>query len=319
MSRGVRRTFRVLLSASLRCDGIGAGLILILTIYGFAFRLGWPEALAAAVVGVLGLEYYFLPLRGFGVAGFQQWLTLSIFLLVSLLTSRIAAGLRRQNLENQRLRADLHDFLHICQAVVECRTEDEILARIDVLRKALHADGLTVYEKTAGIFSESGRKPEQVTEASLGEVAASGVALCNPAYSITPMRAKGELWGSMAATGVLCSQELLQSAGNFLAKAILTVRLADSEGAVALAGRYEELKSQISDEVIHEIRGSLHCIGLATASLLSERPCSPLQQRQMLRAISEELERIERTGARVARQKQRPEIFPPESFPAHTI
>jgi two-component system, OmpR family, sensor histidine kinase KdpD len=272
-------------------------LILVLMVLCIAIIWGWLEALVAALAAGLGLDYFFLPPRGWGPQEPQQWVALFVFLVTALATGQLTARSKRHRVEAEHRRKEMGKLLQLSDALLECRTTEAIAGRMaHVLFDILGAEGVAVYEKTTGSVSYSGTKRVRAVEEQLRDVAASGGASVDPksGASIVPIRESGEPWGSVGIVGAIVSLELLMAIGERLGNAITNARLADKAKEVEIVRRSDEFKSAVFDALAHEARAPLGSIGIAVTTLLSEKPGDPAQQREMLNVIKEEMERMDR-------------------------
>ena len=114
-------------------------LLLVLAVLCIALVWGWLEALVAAVVAGLGLNYFFLPPRGsFSMDNPQHWVDLLAFLVTALATGQLSAreleilALLSEGLANKEIADRLKisfatvrtHLMHIYEKLhVRCRTE----------------------------------------------------------------------------------------------------------------------------------------------------------------------------------------------------
>ncbi len=87
-----------LLAGALRVpyvDHATIGLLLLGAVVGLGVYWGTLEALAAAIVGGAGFDYFFLPPLGFGIEKPEHWVTLAIFLFVAVSTGHLASRLKQ--------------------------------------------------------------------------------------------------------------------------------------------------------------------------------------------------------------------------------
>jgi len=94
-------------------DVTTATLALVLVVVGVGLRWGRAEALLAALVASLGLDYYFLPPRGFGIDAPDHWIALVAFVMTALGIALARSRARQKE------------------------TEAEIIRRSDVLKSAV--------------------------------------------------------------------------------------------------------------------------------------------------------------------------------------
>ena len=74
-------------------------LILVLEVAGIALRWGRIEAVSAALAAALGLDYYFLPPRGFGIDSPDHWVALVAFLVTAFGTALARGRVAEKEME----------------------------------------------------------------------------------------------------------------------------------------------------------------------------------------------------------------------------
>lgn len=99
-------------------------LVLVLVILGIAMRWGLAEAVAAAVPGSLGLDYFFLPPYGFGMSDPAHWVAYFTFLTTALATSHLAARANRHRAEAVQRRIELEKLHRLTEALSKCDSEE---------------------------------------------------------------------------------------------------------------------------------------------------------------------------------------------------
>ena len=115
-----------------------AGLILVTVVTLCSVLWGSGPGLVAALVGVSGLNYYFIPpLHTFAIAGTENWIAFIVFACCALIVGQLSARAqdRLARLEDEQARAKLlHEEL---QAALREATNAELLRRSETLKSAL--------------------------------------------------------------------------------------------------------------------------------------------------------------------------------------
>lgn len=278
-------------------DVTTTALTLVLAILGIALRWGWAEAISAAIAGSLALDYLFLPPPGLGIGDLDHWVAYVTFLVTALATGHLSARASRHRAEAIHRRVEIEKLHRLACALSECGDEEGIVELLAAwLREIPGIDGAAVYDRSLGPIWRSGAQSEQISDAQLREVAASGSRFQNPDSSVVikPVRVNGECAGSVGIVGFGISLGLLKAAAESVGSAIAKIRAAQAAKEAEIARRSDELKSSIFDALAHEARGPLNSIRIAATTLLSKRPGDGAQQREMLQIVQEEVDRLNR-------------------------
>jgi two-component system, OmpR family, sensor histidine kinase KdpD len=271
-------------------------LVLVLAVLCIALTRDWLEALVAAIVAGLGLDYFFLPPRGFGMDQPEHWVALLVFLVTALAAGQLSARANRHRTEAIRRRAEIEQLYRLSDAISERERSHHILEGIgEPLQEILGLEAVALYDQATGRVSRSGMPAGQLTDDQLRAVATSGYGFSDleSGVSILPIWESGELAGSLGVAGTV-SKGLLKAAAEKVGAAIARIRAAERVKEASAARRSDELRFAIFDALAHEAKGPLNSINIAATTMLSERPGNSAQQREMLSVISEEAGRINR-------------------------
>lgn len=271
-------------------------LLLVLAVLCIALVWGWLEALVAAVVAGLGLNYFFLPPRGsFSMDNPQHWVDLLAFLVTALATGQLSARERRQRAEAVQRRRETEKLHWISRALWECHSVEAIVQRLPgSLLDITGVEAAAVYHQAGNRTWRAGGRDDCIAERQLRATAASGKCFQDPdsALTIVPLREGGQLAGSIGVAGAGVSLSSLQAIREIVENAVAKAQVAESAKEAEIARRAEELRSAVFDALAHEATGPLGTIQLAATSLLSDRPGDAAQQREMITIVKEEVDRL---------------------------
>lgn len=116
------RALRICLSAGAICSFVAAvnhlshvntttvALLLVLSVLCIALTWGWLEALIAAIVAGLSLDYFFLPPNGFRIEGSEHWVALSTFVVTALAAGQLSARANRHRDQAVQRREEIEDY-----------------------------------------------------------------------------------------------------------------------------------------------------------------------------------------------------------------
>ncbi|MGP8246876.1 MAG: ATP-binding protein [Bryobacteraceae bacterium] len=272
-------------------------LVLVLAVLGIALVWGWVEALVAALAAGLGLNYFFLPPRGFGIEDLQHWVALLAFLATAVATGQLSARERQHRAEAVKRRTNLEKIHKVFELLRECDSADAIVRRLaGSLLEIAGVETVAVYHGAIDRTWRSGAGGERIADGQLRAVAASGNCFENSdtSVAIVPLRESGELAGSIGAAGAGVTLAWLEAVAETVENAMARAQVAEKAKEAEIARRADELRSAMFDALAHEATGPLATIEIAASTLLSDRPGDAAQQREMLTIIREEVDRFSR-------------------------
>jgi K+-sensing histidine kinase KdpD len=128
----------VLLRLQTHLNVAATGLLLVTVVTICSVLWGSGPGLLAALIGVTGLNYFFIPPVGtFAIAGMENWIAFIVFACCALIVGQLSARAqdRLARLEDEQARARvLHEEL---QAALREANEAELLRRSESLKSAL--------------------------------------------------------------------------------------------------------------------------------------------------------------------------------------
>lgn len=123
-------------------------LVLVLAVLCIALVWGSVEALVAALVAGLGLDYFFLRPPGFGIDDPQHWVDLFAFLATALATGQLSARVNRHRAEAVRRREEIEKLSRLSGALSEYGHEEAIVQRLaGSLLEILGVEAAAVYDR----------------------------------------------------------------------------------------------------------------------------------------------------------------------------
>ncbi len=268
---------------------------LVLLSLGIAVRWGWVEALTASLAGGLGFDYFFLPPRGFGLEAPEHMITLGAFLLTAVTTGGLAARVRRHRNEAEHRSAELGSLYEFSSALRDDEPGDIPGGRVaDHVVGIFGFEGAAFFDRQSERVFRSGIEGGRVPEVWLREVAATGVSLLDRAsnVSVIAIREGSNLAGSLGIAGAPISQRLLDEVAERVSVTIAKGHAARQSMEAELLRRSENLRAAVLDALAHEIKSPLSTVKVSVSTLLSQRPGSPDQQRELLQIINEEADRM---------------------------
>jgi len=278
-----------------RINDASVALVLVLAVVLLATAWGSAEAMVAAIAGGFGLDYFFLPPRGFSIEAPDHILAMLVFLTTAIVTGQLAARSQQRRIFAERRQQEIDKLYQLVSALLD--SEDAEANMPDLVAKVMaifHADGVALYTKGREIV-RAGPQSGAISDQALQQAAAFGERVMDPGRKIfvVPIRHGRELAASIGIAGAALSQTMVDAiAGRIglgLARLYAIERITEAE----VARRSEELKSAVLDALAHEIRSPLNSVKIAATTLLSARGAPDVNRREMLSIIDEEVDRMD--------------------------
>lgn len=238
----------------------------------------WP-ALTAAVVGFVLANYLFTPpYRTWTIASTDDVFALIAFIFLAGLVGFLVATAARRTSEAAIAKAEAETLVGLIGAGGEGSSQK----LIDRLQVALDAEGITLFDSVAGIFRPlvtAGTHPPETIESAERTVAVRGGAIV------------GVVGGPLDAI----DERILAATATELATVIDRAELAEHLADLDVLERANELRTALLRAVSHDLRSPLSVIQASVTSMLQEDvQWPPEDQKEFLRTISEESERLNR-------------------------
>ncbi len=289
-------------------------LIFMTAVIWVASRSGiWP-ALASAIMGFLGYDFFFTaPRFSFSMSQQGEILTLGLFLLASVLTGNLAAKLRsRVNAQREIVdrTTKLYDFSR--RVAGAARFDDVVWASVSHVASTLHCESILLAPDADGRLTIVGGFPPEdrleVRDMSAaqfcwdrGEPAGHGSdTLPHARWYFLPVRTAAR---KLAVIGIAFETEsgfatldrrLLEALVDQIALGLERSRLAGELAGTALAAETDRLRTALLSSVSHDLRTPLVTIIGAAGSLADTPALSEDARRDLAENIREEGERLDR-------------------------
>ena len=291
-------------------------MVYLLGIIVVAVRFGYGSSLAATVLSVLLVDFFFIPpYFSFAVSDFQHVVTFAVMFVVALVISSLTERIRDQA-GAARYREQRTASLYALTRELAGTRAVESLSRVAVrhlheifdakIALLLAGEGGALKSVAAGELSFVPDAKEQgVVEWVWSHDKAAGVGtdtLPSSAAIYVPLR---EARGRVGVLGVAAADPLrfvdpeqrglLDVFAAQVASALERARLADEAQQVQLQMEAERLRSSLLSSVSHDLRTPLAVITGAASALLQPLPeLAPEARRDLTETISEEAQRLNR-------------------------
>ncbi|MEO8120093.1 MAG: ATP-binding protein [Rhodoferax sp.] len=299
----------LLLAAATLCSAVldpyvsltSQAMIYVLVIVIASYRLDWVQSTVCAAGAVTALNFFFVPPRWtFEVESREHFIELAVMLVVALVTSHLAAGVRRESHHAALNEGRARQLQALSSELSNAVAPAEILA---LGQRALDTafDGPNVLVLTNETHELAG-------EAALPDIVRDGLRCCLKESAVLgpgtgrwpgleawylPLGEKGHAMGAAcvrpAGAGDTDGREHAQALCGLLAQALWRLRLAASVQAAQSEAQRQQLQSTFLAAVSHDLRTPLAAIVGAASSLQTQREkLSPADQDRLLGSIVSE-------------------------------
>jgi two-component system sensor histidine kinase KdpD len=284
----------------LHADSTVAAIVLFLAVLLVSGYSRVLEAVAAAVIATLCLDYYFIPPVGsITIGDVQGWFALLVFLAVSLIATNLSERLRRQR-DQLILQQTESEKLHALSRAMLLASSGEDGRRL-LINKCMELFGFTeavLFESATSQFYRSqvhtGIPDEKLQRAALHRLFEESP---NSDLTVIPVELGNKSFGSLAFRGASLARPMLQAIGNTIAVGLAQAQAREAASRAEAVRRSEELKSVLIDALAHDLKTPLTAIEAAADILLSPSGASAGQRYDLLQVVREETQRLKRLVA----------------------
>ncbi len=299
-------------------DIVDIALAYLLPILISAIQGGIGPSVAAAVLGILAFDFFFVPpFFSLTVANIHYLLTFTIFVLVALLTGTLAGRLQ-QHVKNTREREARIATLYALSREIAVVPDLDSALGTGAKKIAETIDGdvaVMLPDESGKLTVPAGASPQgsgflNENERAVatwvfehGQIAGRGTDTLGGATGLyVPLRTEGSTVGVLGIRlhhpeGYLQPQErnLLEAFSNLIAVAVNRIKLAEQARQAYLLAESERLWLALFNSLSHELRTPLaSIIGGVTGLLEGGELYSSSTRRELLQTIRQEAERMNR-------------------------
>jgi two-component system, OmpR family, sensor histidine kinase KdpD len=267
----------------------------LVAVVGVALIGGLYPALAAAVVGSVLLNYYFVPpIHMFTIAERENLIAVAVFLLVAVAVSGVVDLAARRTSEAARARAEAETLSTLAGSVL--RGERPLRALLEQVREAFSLNGVTLLERRADAAPSPDRQRDP---ADWRVVATVGDPCLAPAEGDVDVPVDDDL--ALVLRGhplVAADQRVVEAFAAQAAVALRQERLAEQAAAVAPLAEADKLRTALLRAVGHDLRTPLASAKAAIAGLRSgDVIFTDADRAELLATADESLDRLTRLVA----------------------
>lgn len=265
-------------------------LLLLLLVLAAATTWGLAEAVFTSILGVLGLNYFFLPPVGtFTITDPENWVALFVFFATAFTASQLSAQARRRTAEAIEGRNELSKLYELSRTMLMDETRDAVQLSIARTGQILDLAYIAFFDAASGQIYGS-LDGSGIGAEVLSNVAATGEATGDG--RVIPVRLGTRIVGSLAMQGGQLSPAVRDSVASLLAINYERVSALDRAAAAEVAKRNEEFKSSLLDGLAHDLKTPLTSIRTCVTRLITIPPRTEEIRRELLSIIDQESLRL---------------------------
>lgn len=276
-------------------NSLTVALTLVLAIMGIATWWGFTESIAAAIVGTLGLNYFFLPPIGeFTISDPENWVALAAFLVTAVTASELSVRVRRRAAEAIARRQEVERLYALGQdLLLSGSVRSAARDIVNSIIRTFEIRGAVFFNQLTGEFFQSDVRGS-ISNEQLRRVAETGETLIEPnqQIAIVPIRLGGRSSGSLGFVGCTLSTAALNALAYLVAIGIERARTIEEASQVEAARQSEVLKATLLDALAHDLKTPLTSIKGAVTHLLAKP--RDAEERELLTIANEEADRLNR-------------------------
>jgi len=267
-------------------------LTVVLAILMIASRWGFPEAIAASIVGGIQFDYFFLPPFGIGIQELHHWVAQIAFLTTAILGGRLSAKAKTKAEEARARQEEIQKLFNLQQAI---HSEKNLMANPRRIPECIQQ--AFVFDEVACCFEglpevhRFGAGGSLIPNETVLNVAANRKTFVDKSRSliVVPTTFGGKSSGSLGVHGNVSNQTILHTIVNLLELEVERARSLEEAQQVEAARKGEELKSVMLDGLAHDLKTPLTTIKAAITCLMTQ---GSYPSDELLCAINEETDHL---------------------------
>ena len=275
----------------LHSDATTASAALFLCVLLTGVYANLAEAVIASFAATLCLDFFFVPPIGsITIGAAAGWINLSVFLLVSLVTSHLSSRLRQQGTQIALQQSESEKLHALSRAMLLSSTAEDV--RRLTINKAVELFGfseIALFETSTGTLQQSqdGSLPP---EESMRRAALRGTVTREESdgWHIIPVSLGHKSYGSLAFKGSDLAESTLQALGDAVAIGLAHAQAQEAGARAEAVRKSEELKSTMIDALAHDLKTPLTAIDAAAEMLSNPYGIADEQRKDLLAVIREE-------------------------------
>ncbi len=268
----------------------------LLFILFLSTRWGLRYAIVTSIAATAAWNFFFLPpVHTFTVSDPQNLVALIVFLITSVVSSRMSERIREESRQTLVRQAELEVLYSLSRALLQT---DELAILTNTVPNAIaaacRADAVLFFLLDRERLYREGTWPAQLGPVELRALAnASSVASNRETQeSIIPIRTGVRPRGVLLIRGVLLSVATLEAIGGLISVSLDRAQAVDEATRAEGARESERLRTMMMDSITHEFRSPLTAIKVSISTLRTADVAQPAAT-ELLAIIEEETDRLD--------------------------
>ncbi len=268
-------------------------LALLLVLELISINVGLAAALVCAVVAGAELLSFYTRLHGWRSVGTVEWVTITTFLAVAIITIRLSDQAKSGTMEAAR-RADEMARLHrFGQEILPAENSTTTIERgLSAAVNIFAIEGVAFRLFASGEVFRAGPAGSRIPEAQLTDDGLTAAKGRSSELTIVSVDGREGKLGLLGFYGTKASIELLGAIGYRLAMSLERAVSLERATEVEAARRCAELEAALLDSLAHDMKTPLATIKVSLASLFQMQHELPDRDLSFLSIIDEEIDRL---------------------------
>lgn len=283
-------------------------LTLLLFILFLAARWGLRYAVVISVAATLCYNFFFLPPVGTLVIGeLHNWIALLVFLITSVIASRLSTRIREEALEASRREHEVEVLFRLSRELLQTDNVVELLRTVpDSIASVTGTPSVAIflpddnrlYRSALATNKFADERPQDLM------LLPRVTHLNSAATAVVPLRTGVRARGALLLGETILSDETLEALGGLVSISIDRAQALENAARSEAAKKNERLRSLMLDSITHELRTPLTAIKASVTTLLSSALLKREDQQELLTVIDEETDRLNRLIAQAVEMAQ---------------
>lgn len=281
----------------LHVNATTVALTYLLFILFLSTRWGLRYAIASSIAATACYNFFFLPpVHTFTVSDPQNLVALLVFLITSVVSSRMSERIREESRQSLVRQSELEVLYALSRALLQT---DELSVLTNTVPSAIAAacrpDSVIFYLlQEEKLYREGSAWPTDLGPVELRALAnASAVSVNEKTQeSIIPIRTGVRPRGVLLMRGVQASVPTLEAIGGLIAVSLDRAQAVDEATRAEGAKESERLRTMMMDSITHEFRSPLTAIKVSVSTLRTTS-LAEVGKSELLAIIEEEADRLD--------------------------
>ena len=274
-----------------------AGMIFLVVVVVTATQAGLFVSLYSAVLCALAFDYFFLPpFHTFILAGPQEWVSMTTFVISSLLAGRVSERARMERVEAEHRREDVERLFQISQEMILHQDAASLIRDLPhLLKRIFSLEAVALYVQDRDEFESTSEDLSGIFKANLrdlskGVQAASGI---QDGFETHVLFVGMRPIGALAWKPSQLSREVATAVSAQIGIGLSRAMAIEASARLEASRESERLRAALIDSLTHELRTPLTAIRAAATTLTQDKGLDDPLRKEMAIVVDEESARLD--------------------------